>query len=156
MGKGMTPSGKTDYETPDYFFEKLEKEFHFDLDAAATSDNAKCERFYSPEEDALRRHWDFRVAAFLNPPYGRGNTEVWLKKAYEESSPNRPVVVLVPASTDTEWWHEWVMSKASEVRLVRGRLKFSDRKGSPPWGSAVVVFRGPYKGLPTFVGMNRY
>lgn len=83
---------------------------------------------------------------FMNPPYGRaiGN---WLKKAYEESlQQNTKVVCLIPSRTDTKYWHDYCM-KASEIRFVKGRLKFGDSKNSAPFPSAIVIFNGNNEGL---------
>lgn len=82
----------------------------------------------------------------MNPPYGRAIGD-WLKKAYEESKqPNTKVVCLIPSRTDTKYWHDYCM-KASEIRLVKGRLKFGDSKNSAPFPSALVIFDGDDKKL---------
>ena len=111
-------SSRTDlWETPQDFFDTLDKEFHFDLDVCAIPENAKCRRFFTPGMDGLTREWAGTV--WCNPPYGRKVVE-WVQKAAES---NCTVVMLLPARTDTKWFHDYIYGKA-EIRFVRGRLKF--------------------------------
>jgi phage N-6-adenine-methyltransferase len=138
-------SSRTDlWATPLSFYAKLDAEFGFTLDVCAIADNAKCARYYTPAEDALRQRWD--GTCWMNPPYGR-QIGRWIEKAYVSAQQGATVVCLVPARTDTRWWHVWVM-RADEIRLVRGRLKFGDGRNSAPFPSAVVVFRPPIEGPP--------
>lgn len=132
-------SSKTDqWATPHDFFDKLNNEFQFDLDPCADETNAKCKKYYTKEDDGLAQNWDgFRV--FCNPPYGR-EIGKWVKKASETRG--GLVVMLIPARTDTSYWHDYIHGKA-EVRFIRGRLKFGDSKNSAPFPSAVVIFREP-------------
>lgn len=144
MDKVLFSSEKMDWCTPQAFFDRLDGEFHFVLDAAATKENAKCKRFFTPDDDALAQSWDCGGAVFCNPPYGR-TIGRWCKKAWEESRKMRnPVVMLIPARTDTQYFHEYIYGKA-EVRFVRGRLKFEDEKGAvkanAPFPSMVVIWR---------------
>jgi phage N-6-adenine-methyltransferase len=127
------------WETPPWLFRHLDAEFSFTLDAAASIDNAKCERFFTVEDDALVQDWSGEVV-FLNPPYGRVIGQ-WIAKAYDEAQAGATVVCLLPARTDTGWWHDYCAK--GEVRFIRGRLKFGNQKGSAPFPSAVVVFRPP-------------
>jgi phage N-6-adenine-methyltransferase len=116
----------------------LNDEFHFSLDVCATEETAKCRRYFTKEDDALSMEWS--GVCWMNPPYGR-KIGVWLKKAYESTISNDATVVcLIPARTDTAWWHDYVM-KANEIRFIRGRLKFGDAKNSAPFPSAIVVFQ---------------
>ena len=127
------------WETPQYFYDELNKEFDFNLDPCALPENAKCAKYFTPEDDGLKQDWG-GYNVFCNPPYGR-NIIQWCKKCYEESKkPNTVVVMLVHARTDTKWFHEWVYGKA-ELRFVRGRLKFGGSKNSAPFPSMVVVYR---------------
>jgi phage N-6-adenine-methyltransferase len=131
-------ASKTDnWATPQNFFDALDIEFRFELDVCASEGNAKCSRYFTTQDDGLSQSWSGRC--FMNPPYGRVIGE-WMKKAYLSSLEGATVVCLVPARTDTAWWHDWAM-RASEIRLVRGRLKFGDGKAPAPFPSAVVVFR---------------
>ena len=132
-------SSKTDlWETPQDLFDRLDAEFGFDLDACALPQNAKCAAYYTPEQDALSQPWDGVV--WCNPPYGR-NIGKWVQKAREENRRNNNyIVMLLPARTDTRWFHDYILGKA-EIRFIRGRLKFGGSKNSAPFPSMVVVFR---------------
>ncbi len=140
--KTMFSSASGEWSTPQDFFDALDDEFEFSLDAAATRENAKCEIFFTKEEDALSQYWKFgEGTVWLNPPYGRG-IGAWFKKAYESSLEGVTVVMLVPARTDTSYWHRYVIDTKAEVRFVKGRLKFGGHANSAPFPSAVVVYRG--------------
>jgi len=130
------------WATPQELFNGLNVEFKFDLDPCAIAENAKCKDFYTPEQDGLIQNWG-QSAVFMNPPYGRA-IKAWMQKAYESSLQGATVVCLVPARTDTAWWHDYAMK--GEIRLLRGRLKFGGHKNSAPFPSAVIIFRaGAYK-----------
>ena len=130
-------SSKTDlWATPQAFFDKYNGIYKFDLDVCATHDNAKCERYFTEEDDGLAQEWT--GVCFMNPPYGREIIH-WMRKAYESSLQGATVVCLVPARTDTKWWHEYAMR--GEIEFIRGRLKFGDAKNSAPFPSAVVIYR---------------
>lgn len=137
--QGVHFSSKScEWSTPDEFFRMLDAEFRFDLDVCATPLNAKCRRFFSREQDGLSQAWN--GTCWCNPPYGR-EIKFWIEKACRDAQDGCcTVVCLIPARTDTKWWHEFV-SQASEVRFVRGRLKFGGHRNSAPFPSAVVVFR---------------
>ena len=132
-------SSKTDlWSTPNDFFDKLNDEFHFTLDPCSTHENAKCYKHFTEEENGLLQDWGNEVV-FCNPPYGR-QIKDWVKKAYEESQKdNTTVVMLIPARTDTIYFHEYIYHKA-EIRFIKGRLKFGDAKNSAPFPSMVVIF----------------
>tara|TARA_B100001094_G_scaffold185729_1_gene179927 strand:- start:6133 stop:6606 length:474 start_codon:yes stop_codon:yes gene_type:complete len=147
-------SSKTgNWATPQEFFNKLDWRFGpFDLDPCASTHNTKCANFYTEAEDGLTKDWSGHIS-FVNPPYGRG-IDKWIKKAYESSqTPDTKIVMLIPARTDTRYWHDYVM-KASEIYFVKGRLKFGDSKNSAPFPSAVVVFDGK-DGLWRVEGINK-
>lgn len=138
LNSGMF-SSKTDmWETPQTLFDRLNKEFHFTLDVCATAENAKCRNFFSPEDDGLMQKWF--GTCWMNPPYG-AEIGKWVKKAYEFATygDGGTVVCLLPARTDTKWWHDYCMN-AAEIRFVRGRLKFGNSKNSAPFPSAIVIF----------------
>ena len=128
-----------EWETPQDFFDKLNWRYGpFTLDPCATPDTAKCRRFFTKEDDGLEQDWG-GFTVFVNPPYGKGIGK-WLKKGYESGcQPDTKVVMLIPARTDTKYWHDYVM-RASEVYFVKGRLKFGGSLNSAPFPSAVVVF----------------
>ena len=83
MNKALLSSVKMDWRTPKDFFRELDQEFHFGLDAAASPENAKCERYFTPETDGLSRPWSGYGAVFCNPPYGR-EIGKWVQKSYSE------------------------------------------------------------------------
>ena len=137
MNTDVMFSSKTEmWATPKDFFDKMNDEFHFTLDAAAIQENAKCDRFFTPEDDGLSQMWDGVV--WCNPPYCR-QTGKWVKKAYEESKKGATVVMLLPCRPDVSWFHDYIIGKA-EIRFIRGRLKFGGSKNSAPFPSMVVVF----------------
>lgn len=131
-------SETNEWGTPQKFYEKLNDEFHFTLDPCSTHENHKCNKYFTQEDDGLSQDWSNEIV-FMNPPYGR-EIKHWIQKAYEESLKGAIVVCLIPARTDTTYWHNYIFGKASEVRFVKGRLKFGDGKNSAPFPSAVIVF----------------
>jgi len=155
MNEGMFSSKSSEWETPQWLFDMLNRAYKFTLDPCCRNENAKCEKYYTEEDDGLSKNWEGETV-FMNPPYGRKIGD-WLKKAYEECKKNYTrVVCLVPARTDTAWWHDYVM-KSKLVMLVRGRLKFvkwnyeqvadetdgvwvSSKESSAPFPSAIVEF----------------
>ena len=131
-------SSKTDlWATPCNFFNKYNEKFNFELDVCATHENAKCKKYFTIEDDGLSKEWS--GICWMNPPYGRKIIK-WMEKAYKASLNGATVVCLVPARTDTKWWHEYVIK--GEVEFIRGRLKFGNSKNSAPFPSAVVIFNG--------------
>jgi phage N-6-adenine-methyltransferase len=149
----MFSSERGDWETPQSFFNLVDKEFKFTLDAAASRTNAKCARFWSISNDALRQRWQGR--AWVNPPYGR-EISLWVRKGYEESQKGAVVVMLIPARTDTSYWHDYVM-RAHEVRFLRGRLVFGvgEAGANAPFPSALIVFRPGKVSRPKVTSMER-
>ena len=126
------------WPTPQWLFDVLDKEFGFTVDPCSTHGNAKCAKHFTREDDGLTQSWSEEVV-FMNPPYG---TEIakWMAKAHHSAMhEGATVVCLVPARTDTAWWHKYAMKH--EVRLLRGRLKFGDSHNSAPFPSAVIVMR---------------
>lgn len=142
MGKlnsGLFSSTTDQWATPQKFFDELNKEFDFDLDPCATKENTKCRKFFTEKDNGLMQDWSgHRV--FCNPPYGRA-IAAWVKKCYEESQkPDTLVVMLIPARTDTSYFHDYIYHKA-EIRFIRGRLHFNESPQGAPFPSMVVVFR---------------
>lgn len=132
-------SAKEDWATPQDFYDKLDEEFHFDLDPCSSHENHKCENYFTKEDNGLEKDWGGHTV-FCNPPYGRENTSNWIEKCAEEAKkPNTKVVMLIPARTDIKAFHEYIYNKA-EVRSVKGRLKFGGSKDAAPFPSMVVVF----------------
>jgi phage N-6-adenine-methyltransferase len=136
VSQALFSSQSPNWETPPALFRMLDAEFGFELDVCATARNAKCAKFFSPEDDALKQEW--RGVCWMNPPYGR-DIGAWMAKAYCSSLQGATVVCLVPARTDTQWWHEFAMR--GEIRFLQGRLKFENAPTSAPFPSAIVVFR---------------
>ncbi len=149
----MFSSGSEEWETPQDLFDYLDGQFHFTLDAAATESNAKCERFFSREQNSLQQAWVGRV--WCNPPYGlKIGPFVQRALASVRSGKAELVVMLLPVRTDTAWWQDFVM-EAAEVWLVRGRLKFGGAQNSAPFPSCVVVFNRRCYESPTFYRLER-
>lgn len=139
INKGLFSSNSNEWATPIKFYEELNKEFNFTLDPCATDDNAKCRKYFTVKENGLVQDWGDEVV-FCNPPYGR-ELPLWVKKCYEEHKKhNITVVMLIPARTDTSYFHDYIYGK-SEIRFIRGRLKFNDCKQSAPFPSMVVIYR---------------
>lgn len=134
---------RTDWETPRELFERLDDIWHFDLDVASSDDNALCADHFTVEQDGLKQPWGGR-RVWCNPPYGRQIAD-WVEKAYTEARDNGAIVVmLVPARTDTRWYHDFV-TQADEVAFIRGRLKYTlggVEQNSAPFPSMLVRFGG--------------
>jgi len=153
MNKGMYSSDRPDWETPQDFFDRLDRIYEFTLDVCATDENTKCDQYLTPEIDGLSQSWAGEVC-WLNPPYGR-EIGKWVEKAYSETkNGNCKVVALLPARTDTKWWHRYVM-KAATIGLVKGRLSFVGGESAAPFPSAVAFFRKHDKVVPEFFSMER-
>lgn len=140
MNTDLMFSSKTDmWETPQDLFDKLNSEFNFTLDACAIPENAKCKVFFTPEQDGLSQPWVGTV--WCNPPYGREIVK-WVEKAHVARMCGNTVVMLLPARTDTKWFHEYIYNKKYvEIRFIQGRLKFGGSKNSAPFPSMIVIFR---------------
>lgn len=134
---GLMSSNTPEWATPQGFFDTLNREFSFTLDPCSTHENAKCEKHYTKEDDGLSQNWGGEKV-FCNPPYGR-ELPKWVKKCYEESR-HADVVMLIPARTDTRWFHDYIYGKA-EIRFIKGRLKFGNAKQTAPFPSMVVIYR---------------
>jgi site-specific DNA-methyltransferase (adenine-specific) len=134
MAGYMATSKTCEWGTPRDLFIELDEEFSFDLDPASSHSNAKCERHYTVEEDGLAQPWDGSV--FVNPPYGAVIAQ-WIDKAIQESHRCTRIVMLLPARTDTRWFHR-LLDIGAEVRFVRGRLKFESEGGGGDGGSGHV------------------
>lgn len=139
----MLSSEDMTWETPQDFFDELNKEFDFTLDPCATPETAKCKKYYTKEDDGLSKDWTGE-RVFCNPPYGSAIKD-WVKKCGEENT--EITVMLIPARTDTKYFHEYIYNKPNvEIRFIKGRLKFVGKQkgsGSAPFPSMVVVFTPP-------------
>jgi site-specific DNA-methyltransferase (adenine-specific) len=145
---------KNCYGTPFWLFDKLDEEFRFNVDVCASKENHKHYYYYTEKQDGLSIDWfkdvsdrtNEQPSCFMNPPYGRGLTNKWLKKGYEESLKGCIVVCLIPSRTSTLWWHDNI-PKASQIRFLKGRVKFIGAEAGAKFPNAVVVYNrfGNYK-----------
>lgn len=138
MNRALFSSTTCEWDTPQAFFDELDREFHFTLDPASTDENAKCAKHYTAEQNGLVQDWTGETV-FCNPPYGR-EIGKWVEKCAKSAGGGATCVMLIPARTDTRWFHEYIYGKA-EIRFVKGRLKFGTAKNSAPFPCMVVVFR---------------
>ena len=144
MNEALFSSKTDEWETPQDFFDRLNEEFHFTLDVCATEENAKCEKYFTKKENGLVQGWK-NETVWCNPPYGRQIGQ-WVFRCLQHSNGGDVAVMLIPARTDTKWFHDYIYGKA-EVRFIRGRLKFGKSKNSAPFPSMVVVYHGRKEGL---------
>ena len=141
MNKELMFSSKTcEWATPQDFFDRLNAEFKFTLDPCASAENHKCDKYYTKAEDGLIQDWSGETV-FCNPPYGR-EIGRWVCKCFHEVFDGKCpcAVMLLPARTDTRWFHDYIYNKA-EIRFIPGRLKFNSQKNSAPFPSMIVVFQ---------------
>ena len=137
--KGLFSSNTNEWATPRAVFDALDAEFYFNLDPCSTHENAKCEMHYTIEDDGLTKNWGGR-RVFCNPPYGR-ELPRWVRKCFEEAKkPDTLVVMLIPARTDTAYFHDYIYHQAREIRFLRGRLHFNESRNAAPFPSMIVVF----------------
>ena len=146
--KACLSSDKNYWETPTDFYNKLNEEFQFTLDPCSSEENHKCDKYYTKEQDGLKKSWGGETV-FVNPPYGITDTKLWVEKCHEESK-KAIVVMLIPSRTDTRWFHDCIYKK-HEIRFIKGRLKFElngepmrDKNGrvqSAPFPSMLVVMK---------------
>ncbi len=137
LNRSLFSSETDQWATPQALFNTLDALFHFDLDVAATDENAKCGRYFTVAENGLKQPWI--GTCWMNPPYGRKIIDLWVKKASESALEGATVVALVPARTDTQWWQNYCAGQ--EVFFLMGRLKFGDATSGAPFPSALVIFR---------------
>lgn len=143
-------SKKSDeWSTPQWLFDVLNAKYSFTLDPASSDDNAKCVKYYTLEDDGLTKDWSGETV-FINPPYSKCYD--WVKKAHSESMKGTKTVMLLPARTDTKWYHQFCLDRhnVSEICFVKGRLKFGDQKNSAPFPSMIVTFEINMNNTTTF------
>jgi len=142
--KVMFSSKSDEWATPQEFYDKLDRTHHFTLDPCASHENHKCDKYFTMEDDGLEQSWAGETV-FVNPPYS--DIKAWVAKSYYEVRnqmfPTK-VVLLIPARTDTKYFHEYCM-RAKEILFVKGRLKFGNQKNSAPFPSMVVIFESSDK-----------
>ena len=125
VSKALFKSENHNARTPRDFFEKLDKEFRFNLDVSP----------HMSLIDMLKPEIRWKGCIYCNPPYN--NQRPFIEKALDE---NVNAVFLLPSRTDTKLFHELILPKAKEIRFIKGRLKFDDQKNSAPFPSMIVVF----------------
>jgi site-specific DNA-methyltransferase (adenine-specific) len=118
---------KQDWTTPKLLYDDLNKEFHFDFDPCPIN----------PQFDGLKISWG--NCNFVNPPYNK--IKLWIEKGFNEFQSGKTVVFLIPARTDTKWFHTYIYHKCTEIRFIKGRLKFGEGKGSAPFPSMIIIFK---------------
>jgi phage N-6-adenine-methyltransferase len=135
--------GSDERETRQATFDEWNARFHFTLDVCALPENAKCARYFTPEQDGLQQDWG-REICWMNPPYGHAIRQ-WIRKAYEASKAGATVVCLVPSKTGPRWWQDYVIPYVApeDIRFLPGRQKFGGAAHNAPFDSAVVFFRPP-------------
>jgi len=138
MNSGLFTSNTDEWTTPQWLFDQLNMEFGFTLDVCANQENTKCKLYFDKKTNGLLQQWS--GTCWMNPPYGR-QINKWIKKAYESSLQGATVVCLLPARTDTSWWHEYCINGKAEIRFLRGRLKFGNCKNNAPFPNAIVIYK---------------
>lgn len=139
INKALCMSNSDEWATPQDLFDRLNDEFHFTVDVCATSENAKVSRFFTKDQDGLKQDWTGETV-WCNPPYGR-TVKAWIHKCFQHSVGGGTAVLLIPARTDTKWFHDYVYGKA-EIRFIKGRLHFNGSKWNAPFPSMIVIYRG--------------
>ena len=132
-------SRSNEWTTPPDLFNKLNLKYNFTLDPCCTKESALCDKYYTIEDDGLQKDWSGEIV-FMNPPYGR-EIGKWIEKAYKESLKGAVVICLIPSRTDTKYWHNFIFPYASDIKFIKGRLKFGDGKNPAPFPSALVEFK---------------
>ena len=132
-------SKSNEWTTPPDLFNELNYKHNFTLDPCCTKQSALCDKYYTIEDDGLKQDWGGEIV-FMNPPYGR-EIGKWVEKAYKESLKGAVVVCLIPARTDTRYWHDYIFPYASGIKFLKGRLKFGNGKNSAPFPSAIIEFK---------------
>ena len=143
--------GRTDWGTPDKYYQPLHREFKFTLDAAASKDNTKCEKFYDEEADGTKQPWKGHTV-FWNPPYTAELLKAFTRKAILEARENGVTSVgFLPAKTDQPWWH-WIWAcylgqslAKVEIRWIKGRVKYVGAEHGATFPTVVVIVHGKKK-----------
>jgi len=132
-------SKSNEWTTPPDFFNELNNKYKFTLDPCCTKESALCDKYYTIEDDGLIQDWSNEIV-FMNPPYGRVIGK-WIEKAYKESLKGAVVVCLIPSRTDTRYWHNYIFPYASDIKFIKGRLKFGSGNAPAPFPSAIIEFK---------------
>ena len=139
IGENSFKSKSHVYETPNSIFEPLQKEFNLQLDVCANQENHKLRTYFTEEQDALTKNWNTNF--WMNPPFGR-QLQKFVKKAQEESQKNKVIgVCLIPVRSNTKWWHKHIIDTNSEVRFIKGEVKFVGFERGLWMPFAIVIFK---------------
>ena len=134
----LLSSNNDEWETPQSLFNILNQKYKFTLDPCATHYNYKCKKYYTKEQNGLNQSWKDEIV-FVNPPYS--HIKEWVKKSCEESEKHKIIVILlIPARTDTIYWHEYIMKEAKKIYFIKGRLKFNNSHNNAPFPSVIIEF----------------
>ena len=137
MNPVLFSSNSDEWETPCSLFSMLDDHFHFTLDPCSTDLNHKCSNYFTLIDNGLSKSWNGHVV-FVNPPYS--DISSWVKKCYYEWKNNNIIIVLlIPARTDTRYFHDYIYHYA-DIYFIKGRLKFSNSKKGAPFPSIVCVY----------------
>ena len=140
INNGLMSSNTSEWATPQSLYDELNMEFDFTLDPCCTESNRKCDKYYTKEDNGLTKDWSGETV-FCNPPYGR-ELKDWVKKCHSEAKKKgTTVVMLIPARTDTSYFHDYIYGE-HEIRFIRGRLCFNNSRKQAPFPSMIVVMRG--------------
>lgn len=129
---------KDKWETPAHIFNPLNERFSFTLDPCCEIKTAKCFNFFTEKMDGLNKSWTDHTV-FVNPPYSRGNIDKWMKKCYEESLNRTRIVALIPVSTSSKWFHDYVWNKC-EIIFYKGRIRFNGARFTAPFSSMLAIY----------------
>ena len=132
---------KDKWETPYKIFNQLNEIYKFTLDPACENHTAKCSKFFTEKDNSLIQDWSNEIV-FLNPPYSRGNIDLFMQKCYEESLKGTKIVALIPVSTSSAWWHNFVWNKA-KIHFYKGRIRFVGAPFTAPFSSCLAIYNLP-------------
>ena len=147
-GSAVHSTGNDDWRTPLWLYKRLDQDFHFGLDAAATDENALAPAWFTAEDNALKHSWRGYGNVFCNPPYSRVLNRDFVKHAVDQLDGTFYISMLLVSKTSVPWWHDDVLPVAEAIGFVRGRLKFQGAKIGAPFPSCVVVFKSPRRENP--------
>jgi site-specific DNA-methyltransferase (adenine-specific) len=147
-------SKRPDWGTPNYLYKYFDWFMHFDVDVCADDQNHKHENYWTIKDNCLDKDWG-GLSCWMNPPYGR-EIAPFVKKASTEGQKRATwITALLPARTDTAWWHKYVMT-ASTIYFIEGRIKFVGADNGAPFPSAVVIWSDPHLySPPRITGVHR-
>lgn len=131
----MSSSVSTEWYTPKWLFDKLNKEFNFTLDAASSDKNCLVKKHYTIEQDSLIQDWSNDIV-FCNPPFNKNPK--WFQKFANSGA--KTTVVLCPIRAGTKYWFKYVYPYASEILIFNGRLKYENSINSPPFDSCLILW----------------